>query len=138
MKALGAISLFLINSKRHLDVASTSAVALCASSKVLLNKNLFNSISVGSLNLPPLPPGILHKLAVSSVHVSIIGIPSNKFSNPNLKNSAPIIFKSKLTLWPQTNFVFLRATEKLLITFSKSNPSFSANAVEIPCIFSES
>ena len=76
--------LILINSKKHLAVASTSAVALCASAKTSLNKNSFNSVSVGSLNLPPLPPLSLHSSAVFSEQVSRTGFFTNSFSTENL------------------------------------------------------
>ena len=51
-------------------MASTSALALCASLNFLSNKNSCSSVKVGNLNLPPLPPGSLHSSAVDSVHVS--------------------------------------------------------------------
>ena len=64
---------FRINSKKHLVVASTSAVALCASAKGCPKRYWCNSVKVGNLNLPPLPPGSCNKDAVTSVQVSKIG-----------------------------------------------------------------
>ena len=60
------------NSKKHRVVATTSAVALWAWSKSLSNKNWCNSVKVGNLYRPPLPPGIWHNWAVTSVQVSSI------------------------------------------------------------------
>src|SRR5690606_38784948 len=62
-----------INSKKQRAVASTSAVALCASAKGTANKYSCNSVKVGSLYLPPRPPGSCNSSAVISVHVSNMG-----------------------------------------------------------------
>ena len=72
--------LVLINSKKHRAVASTSAVALCASLNFSPKRNSCNSDKVGSLNLPPLPPGNLQSRAVVSVHVSRTGRSCKLFS----------------------------------------------------------
>ena len=72
-----------ISSRKQRVVASTSAVALCASPNGSPNKNWCNSVSVGSLNLPPLPPGIWQSCAVCSVQVSKTGNSCNGFSTPN-------------------------------------------------------
>ena len=47
-----------ISSRKDLVVASTSAVALCASLKLSPKSFKCNSDNVGNLNLPPFPPFI--------------------------------------------------------------------------------
>ena len=119
----------LINSKKHLAVASTSAVALCASWKGAENKNSCNSVKVGSLNLPPRPPGSLHNVAVVSVHVSKTSVSSIFDKVFNLWNSHPITFKSKFTLWPIINFDFEMELLNSFKTISNFSPSNSAYRV---------
>ena len=92
--SFGEITFVLISSRKHLVVASTSAVALCASANGSLNKNSCNSVKVGSLNFPPLPPGILHNCAVFSVQVSKTGSSNKLLSTFNLWNSQPMILRS--------------------------------------------
>ena len=75
--ASGLIDPCLKSSKKHLVVASTSAVALWASSKRVSKRWLWSSLSVGNLNFPPLPPGNIQSDAVCSVQVSMMG----KFSS---------------------------------------------------------
>ena len=83
---------------KHIAVASTSADALWADANSLPNKFIWSSVKVGSLYFLPLPPESLHKDAVSSVQVSILGKSFNGFFPSILKNSEPIIFSSKFKL----------------------------------------
>ena len=128
----------LTNSRKQRVVASTSAVALCASAKGTLNKYSCNSVKVGSLNFPPRPPGSCNNEAVTSVQVSKTGIEAIVESTPILWNSAPIIFTSKPKFCPTMNLVLLKAILNFSKTSAKVIPSASANSVEIPWIRSAS
>ena len=138
MKTDWLIIPILTSSKNALAVASTSAEALCASLKLSLKRKEYNSIRVGNLNFPPLPPGILHTFAVSSVHVSNISFSSKLTLEFILNSSAPIIFRSNLTLWPIINPARLRSWINLSSTLTKSSPILLAKEVEMPWIFSDS
>ena len=90
------------------------------------------------MNLPPLPPGILHTFAVNSVQVSRMSLSSKLTAEFILNNSAPIIFKSNFTLCPIKKPDLLRSRINLSSTLTKSSPILFAKAVDIPCIFSDS
>ena len=109
-----------------------------ASVKSSLNRKEYNSIKVGNLNFPPLPPGILQTFAVSSVHVSNISFSRILKAELILWSSAPMIFKSNLTLWPITKPAWFKSAINLSKTSSKPKPSVVASSVEIPWICSDS
>ena len=62
----------LINSKKHLAVASTSIDASWAPSKSDSNNLKWSSVNEGHLNPPPLPPGI-SQYWVDTIFVSSVG-----------------------------------------------------------------
>ena len=127
-----------MSSKKQRLVASTSAVALWASAKGDWNKKECSSVRVGNLNFPPRPPGNCNKEAVISVQVSNIGMPAKGFSNCMRKNSQPMMFKSKPTFCPTTNFVFCKTAWNSAKTSASGTPCAWANSVEIPCMLSAS
>ena len=126
------------SSKKQRAVASTSAVALWASSKWSLKRWTWSSPRVGNLNFPPLPPANLQSDAVCSVQVSITGKLSSGLWSPNLKNSAPMMLRSNFTLCPPTKSHWFSINRNFSNTSAKGIPSFWASVVEIPWIFSES
>ena len=136
-KSLTLKLLILINSKKALEVASTSADALWACWKSSLNKYLYSSIRVGNLNLP-LPPCIWHRFAVFSVHVSRMFFSFKELTIFKRKNSAPTILISNFKLWPTIYFTLDKSELNFSRTSFKFSPILFAKTVDIPCTFSDS
>ena len=90
----------LQSSKKHRAVASTSYAASWASPNPFLKSFVYSSVSVGHLNLPPLPPGIAQNAVASSLEsIDAMSVNTSK-DCPNLCSSAPTIFTSNSMLCP--------------------------------------